>query len=111
MVDAVIWDDLGWFIAMWEWLTGERPPMTSTRTRRYFEKQGWRDIEDAFAAAAISRAQATAFTLYLANPDHPDYRSIAEAMGISTNAAKLQVGRAKEKFRLVCPPPDDTLSD
>lgn len=98
VVDSVIWDDPGWADSMYEWLYGERPATTSTRTERLLAENGWRTVDDVYSAASLSKQQGLIFTLYCRNPTRPDYRSIAAEMSVTPLAARLQVCRAKEKL-------------
>ncbi|MBU6427440.1 MAG: hypothetical protein KGR26_00370 [Cyanobacteria bacterium REEB65] len=96
MVDAVCWGDLDWATSVALCVLGERTPTTSTRTERFFEDHGWRDVEDVFDAARVTQAQRWAFDLAMAGHTR---REIGQMMGIETHAAEMQVIRCYEKLR------------
>ena len=96
--DAALANHWDWVASVVLVILGEKEPSTSTRTQRYFERRGWKDIEDVYDAANVSKNQRVAFNLRLHNFT---FREIGELMSITTHTAQMQCIRTVDKLRQV----------
>lgn len=94
--DAAINDRWDWVSSVLKIILGERPASTSTRTQRFLDEHGWRDIDDVYDAAHVTMAQRACFNLHLLNFTH---REVAELMGLTTHAAQMQCIRSLDKLK------------
>ena len=103
VVDAAIWNYWGWVSTIISGILGEKGPTTLTRTKKYFNLQGWKDIDDAYDAANVTANQRVAFNLRLLGFT---YREVGEVMNLGgvnpTHQAQMQCLRTIEKLKRIC---------
>ena len=98
VVDSALRDRWDWLQDILNVILGEEIPKTSSWAEQILEEHGWRDVEDVYDAARVSKAQRWAWELYLM---HHTNREIGIFLGVSAHDATLQVLRAKDKLTRV----------
>lgn len=102
--DSAISNQWGWAASVLMIIIGEREPSTSTRTQKFFEKHKWRNIEDVYDAAQVSKNQRMAFNFHLAGFTHREIGKLMDLRGENpTHAAQMQVIRALDKLKRLIP--------
>ena len=100
--DSAISNQWGWLSSVLLVILGENKPATLSVAQIFFKERGWRDVEDAYDAANVTKNQRTAFNLHMA---HFTAREIATLMDVKgknpAHTVRVQILRTIDKLKRV----------